>query len=84
MDIIKEQGQIISEKLKQLLKVRFYVSWYYIYINDNSCESNKIMNKDVLWFFIKSVLQKITKTHDNVCCAFNPKYNLLQENNNVD
>ena len=59
--------------------MRFYVLWYYIYINDNSYESNKIMNKDVLWFFIKPVLQKITKTHDNICCALTPKYNLLQE-----
>ena len=29
----------------------------------------KNINKDVLWFFIKLVLQTITKTHDNVCCA---------------
>ena len=28
---------------------------------------NKIINEDVLWFFIKLVLQKFTKTHDNVC-----------------
>ena len=50
-----------------------------IYINDQSIELNKIINKDVLWFFIKLVLQKITKTHDNVCCALTPRYNLLQE-----
>ena len=59
--------------------MRFYVLWYYIYINDQSYELNKINNKDVLWFFIKLVLQKITKTHDNVCCALTPRYNLLQE-----
>ena len=30
---IKEQGQIIFDILKQLQKIRFYVLWYYIYIN---------------------------------------------------
>ena len=70
---IKEQGQIISDILEQLQKMRFYVLWYYIYINDQSYEFNKIINKDVLWFFIKLVLQKITKTHDNVCCALTPR-----------
>ena len=59
--------------------MRFYVLWYYIYINDQSYELNKIINKDVLWFFIKLVLQKITITDDNVCCALTPRYNLLQE-----
>ena len=59
--------------------MRFYVLWYYIYINDQSYELNKIIDKDVLWFFIKLVLQKIMKTHDNVCCALTPRYNLLQE-----
>ena len=44
-----------------------------------SYELNKIINKDVLWFFIKIVLQKITKTHDNVCCALTPRYYLLQD-----
>ena len=58
--------------------MRFYVLWYYIYINGQSYELNKIINKD-LWFLIKLVLQKITKTHDNVCCALTPRYNLLQE-----
>ena len=57
----------------------FYILWYYIYINDQSYELNKIINKDVLWFFIKLVLHKIKKTHDNVCCAFTPRFNLLQE-----
>ena len=64
--------------------MRFYVLWYFIYIKDQSYELNNIINKDVLWFFIKLVLQKITKTHDNVCCALTARYNLLQENNNVD
>ena len=59
--------------------MRFYVLWYYIYINDQSYELNKIINKDVLWFFVKLVLKKITKTHDNVCCALTLRYNLLQE-----
>ena len=59
--------------------MRFYVLWYYIYINDQSYELNKIINKDVLWFFVKLVLQKIRKTHDNVCFALTPRYNLLQE-----
>ena len=59
--------------------MRFYVLWYYIYINDQSYEFNKIINKDMLCFFIKLILQKITKTHDNVCCAPTPRYNLLQE-----
>ena len=61
--------------------MRFYVLWYYIYINDQSYELNKIINKDVLCFFIKLVLQKKkhTKTRDNVCCAITPRYNLLQE-----
>ena len=59
--------------------MRFYVLWYYIFINDQSYELNRIINKDVLWFFIKLVLQKITKTHDNVCCALTPRYKLLQE-----
>ena len=62
-----------------ITKMRFYVLLYYIYINDQSYELNKNINKDVLWFFIKLVLQKITKTHDNVCCALTPRYNLLQE-----
>ena len=43
------------------------------------CGTNKIIDKDVLWFFVKLVLQKITKSHDNVCCALTPRYNLLQE-----
>ena len=60
--------------------MRFYVLWYYIYVNDQSYELNRIINKDVLWFFIKLVLQK---THDNVCCALTPRYNLLQELENV-
>ena len=51
----------------------------YIYINDQSYELNKIINKDVLWFFVTLVLQKITKTHDGVCCALTPTHNLLQE-----
>ena len=38
--------------------MRFYVLWYYIYINDQPYELNKIINKDVLWFFVKLVLQK--------------------------
>ena len=76
---IKEQGQINSDILEQYQKMRFYVLWYYIYINNQSYELNKIINKDVLWFFINLVLQKITKTHDNVCCALTPRYNLLQE-----
>ena len=59
--------------------MRFYILWYYIYINDQSYELNKIINQDVLRFFIKLVLQKITKTHDNVCCTLTPKYNLLQK-----
>ena len=59
--------------------MRFYVLWYYIYINNQSYELNRIINKDVLWFFIKLVLQKITKIHDHVCCAFTPRYKLLQE-----
>ena len=50
-----------------------------VYINDQSYELNKSINKDVLWFFIKLVCQKITKTHDNVCCALTPRYNPLQE-----
>ena len=50
-----------------------------MYINDQSYELNKIINKDVLWFFVKLVLQKITKTHDNVCCVLTSRYNLLQE-----
>ena len=50
-----------------------------MYINDQSYELNKIINKDVLWFFIKLVLQKITKTHDNICCALTPRHNVLQE-----
>ena len=76
---IKEEGQIISDILEQKQKMTFYVLWYYIYINDQSYELNKIINKGVLWFFINLVLQKITKTHDNVCCALTPRYNLLQE-----
>ena len=32
----------------------------------------------MLWFFVKLVLQKITKTYDNVCYALTPRYNLLQ------
>ena len=64
---------------KSITKMRFYVLWYYIYINDQSYELNKIIYKDALWFFINLVLQKITKTHDNVCCALNPRYNFLQE-----
>ena len=59
--------------------MRFYVLWYYIYNNDQLYELNKIINKDVLWLFIKLVLQKITKTYDNVRCALTPRYNLLQE-----
>ena len=59
--------------------MRFYVLWYYIHIYDQSYELNRIINKDVLWFFIKLVLQKITKIHDNVCCVLTPRYNLLQE-----
>ena len=47
--------------------------------NQDDHELNRIINKDVLWFFINLVLQKITKTHDNVCCALIPRYNLLQE-----
>ena len=58
---IKKQGQIISDILKQEQKMRFYVSWYYIYINDQSYELNKIINKDVLWFFVKIVHQKSRK-----------------------
>ena len=57
---IKKQGQIISDILKQQ-QMRFYVLWYYIYINDLSYELNKIINKDVLWFFVKLVLQKSRK-----------------------
>ena len=60
--------------------MRFYVLWYYIYINDQSYEFNKIINKDVLCFFINLVLQKITKTYDYDCCTLTPRYNLLQEN----
>ena len=59
--------------------MRVYVLQYYIYINDQSYELNRVISKDVLWFFIKLVLQKITKTHDNVYCALTPRYNLLQE-----
>ena len=33
--------------------MRFYVLWDYIYINDQSYEFNKIINKDLLWFFHK-------------------------------
>ena len=59
--------------------MKFNVLWYYIYINDQLYEFNKIINNDVLWFFIKLVLQKITKTHDTVCCALTQRYNFLQE-----
>ena len=31
-------------------KIRVYVLWYYIYINDQSYELNKIINKDVVVF----------------------------------
>ena len=41
--------------------MRFYVLWYYIYINDQSYELNKIINKHVLRFSIKLVLQKSRK-----------------------
>ena len=58
---IKEQGQIISDILEKKQKLRFYVLWYYVYINDQSYELNRIINKDVLWFFIKLVLQKSRK-----------------------
>ena len=44
-------GAITKKKKK-----RFYVLWYYIYINDQSYELNRIINKDVLWFFIRLVL----------------------------
>ena len=30
--------------------MRFYEVWYSIYINGQSYELNKIINKDVLWF----------------------------------
>ena len=49
------------------------------YNYDQSNELDTMINKDVLWFFIKLVLQKIMKTHDNVCCALTPRYNVLQE-----
>ena len=58
---------------------RFYVLWYYIYINYLQYELDKHINKNVLWFFEKLVLQKFTKTHDHVCCTITPRYNLLQE-----
>ena len=77
---IKEQGQIIFDILKQLQKKSDFTYYGTISIlMAQSYELNKIINKDVLWFFIKLDLQKITKTHDNVCCALTPRYNLLQE-----
>ena len=59
--------------------MKFYVLWYYIYIDDQSYELNEIINKDVLWFFIKLVLQKFRETHDNACSTLTLRYNLLQE-----
>ena len=65
--------------------MRFYVLWYYIYINDQSYELNKIINKDVLWFFIKLVLQKITKTDDIlVVVPLLQDTTSYRKNNNVD
>ena len=64
---------------EEITKNEIYVLWYYIYINDQSYELKRIIIKDVLWFFIKLVLQKITKTHDSVCCALTPRHNLLQK-----
>ena len=59
--------------------MRFYVLWYYIYINDQPYELNKIIGKNVLWFFLNLVFQKFTKIHDYLCCTFTTRYNLLQE-----
>ena len=79
MDIYQKTRADNLWHTEAITKMRFYVLWYYIYINDTSYDLNKIINKDVLWFFVKLVLQKITKTHDNVCYALTPRYNLLKE-----
>ena len=56
---------------EQLQKMRFYVLWYYSYINDQSYELKKIVNKDVLWFFVKLVLQKSQKLMTIFVVPFN-------------
>ena len=80
----KEQGQIISNILEQKQKMRFYVLWYYIYINDQSYELNKIFNKDVLCFFIKLVFQKITKLMTMFVVPLLQDTSSYRKNNDVD
>ena len=72
---IKEQGQIISDILEQ---------WYFIYINDQSYALNKIINKDVLWFFIKLVLQKSRKLMTMFVVPLLQDTTSYRKNNNVD
>ena len=52
--------------------MRFYVLWYYIYINDQLYELNRIINKEVLWFFHK------------VSPSKNQDTTSYRKNNNVD
>ena len=64
--------------------MRIYVLWYYIYINDQSYELNKIINKDVLWFFVKLVLQKSRKLMTMFVVPLLQDTTSYRKNNNVD
>ena len=65
-------------------KKRFYVLWYNIYIDDQSYELNKIINKGVLWFFIRLVLQKSRKLMTMFVLPLLQDTTFYRKNNKVD
>ena len=63
-------------------KMRVYVLWYYI--TDQSYELNKIINKDVMWFFIKLVLKNSQKLMTMFVVPLLQDTTSYRKNNNVD